>query len=148
MNEREFENELEEEQDLPTDSRIQIQLSYGTIRYLYDAVVELVTNSDDSYKRLEEEGNSTKGEIKIRVRRLKGGRCDILEVIDVAEGMDKEQLKKALKFAGEASGFEEGKSVRGLFGRGLKEATLALGKGEIYTICTVLLPQFYVRLYK
>jgi hypothetical protein len=134
MNEREFENELEEEQDLPTDSRIQIQLSYGTIRYLYDAVVELVTNSDDSYKRLEEEGNSTKGEIKIRVRRLKGGRCDILEVIDFAEGMDKEQLKKALKFAGEASGFEEGKSVRGLFGRGLKEAILALGKGEIYTI--------------
>lgn len=134
MNEREFENELEEEQDLPTDSRIQIQLSYGTIRYLYDAVVELVTNSDDSYKRLEEEGNSTKGEIKIRVRRLKGGRCDILEVIDFAEGMEKEQLKKSLKFAGEASGFEEGKSVRGLFGRGLKEAILALGKGEIYTI--------------
>lgn len=39
MNEREFENELEEEQDLPTDSRIQIQLSYGTIRYLIDAIV-------------------------------------------------------------------------------------------------------------
>ena len=132
MNEGEFENELEEEQDLPTDSRIQIQLSYGTIRYLIDAIVELVTNSDDSYKRLEQEG--VEGRIIIRVRRLKYSKCEKLEVIDFAEGMDKEQLKKALKFAGEASGFEEGKSVRGLFGRGLKEAILALGKGEIYTI--------------
>ena len=132
MNEKEFENELEEEQDLPTDSRIQIQLSYGTIRYLIDAIVELVTNSDDSYKRLEREG--VEGRIIIRVKRLKKGKCEKLEVIDFAEGMDKEQLKKALKFAGEASGFEEGKSVRGLFGRGLKESILALGKGEIYTI--------------
>lgn len=68
------------------------------------------------------------------MKRLKYGKCEKLEAIDFAEGMDKEQLKKALRFAGEASGFEEGKSVRGLFGRGLKEAILALGKGEIYTI--------------
>jgi hypothetical protein len=134
MNEKEFENELEEEQDLPTDSRIQIQMSYGTVRYLIDAIVELVTNSDDSYRRLEQKGVRVKGKIIIRVRRLKYNKCEKIEVIDFAEGMDKEQLKKALRFAGEASGFEEGKSVRGLFGRGLKEAILALGKGEIYTI--------------
>lgn len=134
MSKREYEDELEEEQDLPTDPRIQIQMSYGTIRYLIDAIVELVTNSDDSYKRLEQEGIAVKGEIKILVRRLKYGKCEKVEVIDFAEGMDKEQLKKALMFAGRVSGFEEGKSVRGLFGRGLKEAILALGKGEIYTI--------------
>lgn len=130
MNERKF----EEPQDLPIDARITIQMSYGTIRYLYDAVVELVTNSDDSYKRIKRDGIADKGEIKIRVRRLKGSKCERLEVIDFAEGMNKEKLEKALIFAGEASGFEEGKSVRGLFGRGLKEAIIALGKGEIYSI--------------
>lgn len=130
MNKRKF----EESQNLPIDPRITIQMSYGTIRYLYDAVVELVTNSDDSYKRLKRDGIADKGEIKIRVRRLKGSRCERIEVIDFAEGMNKEKLKKALIFAGEASGFEEGKSVRGLFGRGLKEAIIALGKGEIYSI--------------
>jgi len=130
MNERKF----EEPQDLPIDARITIQMSYGTIRYLYDAIVELVTNSDDSYKRLKKDGIADKGEIRIRVRRLKGSKCERLEVIDFAEGMNKEKLEKALIFAGEASGFEEGKSVRGLFGRGLKEAIIALGKGEIYSI--------------
>jgi hypothetical protein len=116
------------------DARIARQMSYATIRYLYDAIVELVTNSDDSYKRLERDGIADKGEIRIFVRRLKGSKCERLEVIDFAEGMNKEKLEKALIFAGEASGFEEGKSVRGLFGRGLKEAIIALGKGEIYSI--------------
>jgi len=109
-------------------------MSHETIRYLYDAVVELVTNSDDSYKRLERDGSSTKRKIKIRVRRLKGSKCEKLEVTDFAEGMNKQKLEKALIFAGEASGFEEGKSVRGLFGRGLKEAIIALGRGEIFSI--------------
>lgn len=130
MRERKF----EEPQNLPIDPRITIQMSHETIRYLYDAVVELVTNSDDSYKRLERDGSSTKREIKIRVRRLKGSKCEKLEVTDFAEGMNKQKLEKALIFAGEASGFEEGKSVRGLFGRGLKEAIIALGRGEIFSI--------------
>jgi len=129
-----LEKELEEEQDLPIDPRLAIQTSYGTIRNLIDAVVELVTNCDDSYKRLEQQGFSVNGEIKIRVRRLKYGKCEKIEVLDFAEGMDKDQLKKALKFAAETSGLEKGKSVRGFFGRGLKEAILALGEGEILTI--------------
>ena len=134
MNKGEFEDVLEEVQDLPIDPRLAIQTSYGTIRYLIDAIVELVTNSDDSYRRLEQEGVEKEGKIVVKIRRLKYGKCEKLEVIDFAEGMDKEQLKKALKFAGESSGFEKGKSVRGFFGRGLKEAILALGNGEICTI--------------
>ena len=134
INKESFEDELEKEQDLPIDPRLAIQTSYATIRYLIDAIVELVTNSDDSYKRLEQEGAEVQGKIIIQTRRLKYSKCEKLEVIDFAEGMDKQQLKKALKFAGEASGFEKGKSVRGFFGRGLKEAILALGEGEIYTI--------------
>ncbi len=55
-------------------------------------------------------------------------------VKDFAEGMSREQLQKAITFGEEASGFETGRSVRGLFGRGLKEAIIALGEGEITTI--------------
>lgn len=55
-------------------------------------------------------------------------------VKDLAEGMTKEELEKAIVFGGETSGFELGKSVRGLWGRGLKETIIALGEGEIETI--------------
>jgi hypothetical protein len=48
--------------------------------------------------------------------------------------MTKKELEKAIEFAGVTSGFEEGRSVRGLFGRGLKETIIALGDGEIKTI--------------
>jgi hypothetical protein len=127
--------DFEKAQPIPADTvRWYKQTVFSTIRYLIDAIVELVTNSDDSYKRLEQEGKEVKGEIKIRVQRLKYDKCKELEVIDFAEGMDKDNLKKALTFASATSKFEEGKSVRGLFGRGLKEAIIALGKAGIYTI--------------
>ncbi|MDI6840555.1 MAG: hypothetical protein QMD71_06895 [bacterium] len=48
MNKKEFEDELEKEQDLPIDPRLAIQTSYGTIRYLIDAVVELVTKKGNT----------------------------------------------------------------------------------------------------
>lgn len=125
---------FEEARPIPMDAgRVQKQ-STAIIRYIVDAIVELLTNSDDSYRRLEADGHPTCREIKIHVRRLKGGRCERLEVIDSAEGMDRDEIEKALTFAGATSGFEEGRSVRGLFGRGLKEVITALGKGEIYII--------------
>ncbi len=130
MNERKF----EKARPIPMDTaRVQKQ-STATIRHIVDAIVELLTNSDDSYRRLEADGHRTWGEIKIYVRRLKGARCERLEVIDFAEGMDGNELEQALTFAGATSGFEERRSVRGLFGRGLKEVITALGKGEIYTV--------------
>lgn len=120
--------------ELPIDNRLIAQLAQITVKNLVDGIVELVTNSDDSYKRLEEKGKRTCGEIEIHVSRKKGGICEYLKVKDYAEGMDKDKLEKALLFAGEASGFKEGRSVRGLFGRGLKETIIALGEGEIRTV--------------
>lgn len=134
MKEREFKNDLEEVQPLPIDDQLAIQMSYGTISSIINAIVELVTNSDDSYKLLEQEGKIVKGKISFYIRRRKYGTCEKIEVTDYAGGMDIEKLKEALRFAGKTSGFEKGKSVRGFFGRGLKEAILALGKGEICTI--------------
>ncbi|PIU23468.1 MAG: hypothetical protein COT13_02925 [Chloroflexi bacterium CG08_land_8_20_14_0_20_45_12] len=127
--------EFEKARPIPMDkARYMRQTAFTTIRYLIDVIVELVTNSDDSYKRLEQEGIEVEGKIIIRVRRLKYNKCEKLEVIDFAEGMDKDKLEKALTFAGATSGFEKGRTVRGLLGRGLKEAIIALGKAEIYTI--------------
>jgi hypothetical protein len=96
--------------------------------------VELITNCDDSYRRLEDEGIEASGKIEIVVTREKGGVCKFLVVKDYAEGMTRQELEKAVRFGGETSGFEKGRTVRGLFGRGLKEAIISLGEGEVYTI--------------
>jgi len=125
---------FEKARPIPMDvSRVQKQ-STATIRHIVDAIVELVTNSDDSYKRLEEQATDTKGDIKVYIQRIKGNKCKKLAVIDFAEGMDRGEFEKALTFAGATSGFEERRSVRGLFGRGLKEVITALGKAEVYSV--------------
>ncbi len=120
--------------ELPINPRIVEQLAKATIKNLVDGIVELVTNSDDSYKRMEEKRKEAFGKIEVYVDRKKGGICENLKVKDWAEGMTNEGLKKAIVFGSETSGFELGKSVRGLFGRGLKETIIALGEGEIKTV--------------
>ena len=119
---------------LQVNLRIVEQLAKATITNLIDGIVELVTNCDDSYRRLEETGKQVNGEIEIYVNRKTGGICENLVVKDWAEGMSRSKLEKALEFGGETSGFEKGRSVRGLFGRGLKETIIALGEGNIKTI--------------
>jgi len=115
-------------------ARVIKQQATATIQSFLDAVIELVTNSDDSYSRLEDEGKHTKGEIEIYVCREKGGKCKEFKIHDYAEGMDKEKLEeKVIAYGEESSGFRERKTVRGLLGRGLKESILGLGEGEIYT---------------
>lgn len=109
-------------------------LADNTIRGVVDAIVELVTNSNDSYSIQEQQGEKPTGIIHIFIDRCKGGHCKTLRVIDAASGMDYSSLKKSIEFGGETSGFKEGKTVRGFFGRGLKESIIALGKGTIYTI--------------
>ena len=120
--------------DLPINPRIVEQMAKSTVKHLIDGIVKLVTNSDDSYRRIALKGGYPKGKIVVRVKRKKGGKCVFLSVKDEAEGMSKEELLKALEFAGETSGFTEGRSVRGLFGRGLKETIIALGRGRITSV--------------
>lgn len=119
---------------IPINRRVLSHLAKATIKNLIDAIVELVTNSDDSYKELEAAGKKIDGRIEIYVNRKKGGICQTLKVKDYAEGMTKEELIRALEFAGETSGVYMGRNVRGLFGRGLKESIIGLGEGEIITI--------------
>lgn len=68
------------------------------------------------------------------MERQKGGGWGVLTVRDYAEGMDFEGLERAIRFGVEASGLKEGMNVRGLLGRGLKEAIIALGEGVISSV--------------
>ncbi len=85
-------------------------------------LVELITNSDDSYRNLEEKGKRTSGKIRIEIERKKMGQPSIVIVRDKAEGMDRVEMHHKLGGLGErTSGFEKGKPRRGLNGRGAKD---------------------------
>ena len=127
--------QLSESGLLPVNrQRLIKQLADSTIVNVFDAIVELVTNSDDSYLKLEQDGKISSGRIDIYLTRGPRGQCTELVVSDEASGMGYSDLKKAIEFSGETSGFKEGRGVRGFFGRGLKESIIALGKGEILTL--------------
>ena len=83
------------------------------------ALVELITNADDSYERA-----GVGGEIVVTVqRRGKSQRFPVLMVGDTAEGMTREEMNDRLGTVGKAtSGFLDGARVRGLFGRGGTDA--------------------------
>ena len=58
------------------------------------ALVELITNSDDSYRRLESRGKEVDGRITIEVLRKR--QQSVFRVTDYAEGMDGNALDQAL----------------------------------------------------
>ena len=87
-------------------------------------LVELITNSDDSYRELEENNPSQKNTIrKIRIEiTRKHNRPSLVVVRDKAAGMNREELYKNIGHVGDrTSGFEKGKLRRGLHGRGAKD---------------------------
>jgi len=85
-------------------------------------LVELITNSDDSYRNLEDEGGQASGKIRIEIERRKLGQPSVLIVRDRAEGMNREEMFLKLGTLGKrTSGFERGKPRRGLHGRGARD---------------------------
>ncbi len=123
-----------EEADIVISQRVIDESSQSTIKRLIDALVELVTNSDDSYRRLESAGVATNNRIDVYVSRRRGGVVSEVVVTDWAEGMNLDRIEEILVFAADTSGFTSGGSIRGLFGRGLKEAIFALGSGTIESV--------------
>lgn len=96
------------------------------------ALVELITNCDDSYIRLEESGQNAGGKIEIFYK--KDGYSCSFAVRDFAEGMSLEDVKNNFKHYGTAtSGLKEGKKVRGYFGQGAKDALAGMIDGKICT---------------
>lgn len=121
--------------EIKVDKRVLKQLSDSAIKKEpVRAVVELITNSDDSYRRLESNGKQVEGTICIEVIRKKKTHST-LRVIDCAEGLDAEKMNERVGgFGVNTSGLSDGLNVRGFFGRGLKEAILGLGSGSVMSI--------------
>jgi len=120
--------------DLKIDKRVVKQLSDSAIKKdPVRALVELITNSDDSYRRLESLGLSTSGNIVVEVVRKRQN--SVFRVIDQAEGFDFQTMdERAGGFGTNTSGLTKGVDVRGFFGRGLKEAILGMGYGNISSV--------------
>jgi hypothetical protein len=111
--------------------RVAIQQADQAIRKdIFRALVEIITNSNDSYLRLEQAGWSVSGEIYIDV--LRKHKASVIRVWDHAEGMNDARMDKVVGTYGEAtSGIKEDKNVRGMWGRGLKDSIFGLGHGYV-----------------
>ena len=133
-----------EEGDILVSQRVITEQSQATIKSVLDALVELITNSDDSYRRLEEDGIVTPGRIAASVQRQRGGQVSNLVISDWAEGMTLDRILEVLEFAADTSGFTAGRNLRGLFGKGLKESIFALGSGQITSVRDGRLSAVYV----
>lgn len=95
------------------------------------ALVELITNSDDSYDRLEKREFSTSGLIHIEVVRKR--KHSIFRVIDQGEGFDRNKMDEKIgRYGGQSS--DRGEFKRGYFMRGLKEAMVGVGSGRVRSI--------------
>lgn len=111
--------------------RVAIQQADQAIRKdVFRALVEIITNSNDSYLRLEQAGWAVSGEIYIDVHRKH--KNSVIRVWDNAEGMNDARMDKVVGTYGEAtSGIKEDKNVRGMWGRGLKDSIFGLGHGYV-----------------
>jgi hypothetical protein len=114
--------------------RVALQQADQAIRKdVLRALVEIITNSNDSYSRLEDEGLPASGEIIIDL--LRKHKNSVIRVRDFAEGMDDARMDKVVGTYGEAtSGMKEDMHVRGMWGRGLKDAIFGLGYGYVNSI--------------
>lgn len=117
---------------VPVDQRV-IDIDSRRFASVEKAMVELITNSDDSYSRQERNGKSADGGIRVQYERHQSGA--VLVVGDRAEGMSFEQVCSILAYGGAHSPLAKGEGGgRGYFGRGLKQAIFGLGHGWIETI--------------
>jgi len=118
---------LGQEDHLEQDPRYFLQNAERAMRGdIIRGLVELITNADDSYGRIEDKGKKADGGILIAVERKRKGKNSLIKVYDRAEGMVLEEMVKNLKrIGGLTSGFMETRGrVRGLMGRGSKELVI------------------------
>lgn len=117
---------------IPVDQRV-IDIDSRRFASIEKALVELITNCDDSYERLGQAGKAVSGKINVHYERHQAGA--VLRVADQAEGMNFEQARFILAYGGAHSSLARGEGGgRGYFGRGLKQAIYGLGYGWIETI--------------
>ncbi|MDO8741788.1 MAG: ATP-binding protein [Candidatus Roizmanbacteria bacterium] len=99
---------------------------------VYDALVELITNSDDSYHHLfvSKHKNIDGGQILVEIEEKRKNNASKLIIHDKAEGMSLQDMTIKLTQVGERQSKE---GDRGFMGRGAKDCT-ALGKMTVESI--------------
>jgi len=127
--------------DLQPDKRFHQHIRDHAIGDVYDALVELITNADDSYSRLFQDGKrrADGGDILIEYEERRR-RTSRLVIRDRAEGMNAEEMYKCLARPG---AYSSRTGNRGYMGRGAKDCT-ALGtltyesiKDDKYYRCSI-----------
>jgi len=117
--------------------RVKVQAGRRALKFLADqaighdllkGLIELITNSDESYARLEGRGLNTSGVIELEVDRRPRKKQTIIRIIDWAEGMNDTELERCVGSYGEDT---SGQIGRGVFGMGLKDTINAFGEGSI-----------------
>jgi len=101
----------------------------GTVERL---LVELITNSTDSYKRHRPQDASHVGNIEVVY--LPSERGAEIQVKDEAEGISFERFRRALEYGEDTSGLSQGLPVRGTLGIGLKDVCIAMEGSRILSI--------------
>jgi hypothetical protein len=97
------------------------------------ALVELITNCDDSYRLLESDGVSASGTIDIIYQKQNRFACRFA-IRDNAAGMSYDELSRSFEnYGSSTSGYKCGKSVTGFFGTGAKNALAAMIGGRMCT---------------
>jgi hypothetical protein len=113
---------------------LKLQFEKGVGRSIAKIITELVTNADDSYKRMTPEEVSTNknyGDIRIVANRRKKK----FLVIDQAQGISKEEMKEKFVPYGEESGDRKaGWRTRSLFGKGLRDVLFTQKYGVVKSI--------------
>src|ERR1700730_18092968 len=96
------------------------------------ALVEFITNSDDTYARLEARGKTATGRILVDVVERRREEDSEIRIVDDGEGFSEEELEQCFGTMGkDTSGQSSGFVVRGFFGDGLKEGVLGLKRGGV-----------------
>ncbi len=108
-----------EKKAVEVDPRNLKMQSAQAIRIVADALVELITNSDDAYHEIGDD----RGKIIVEVTRLRGEKSGVVVVKDRAGGMSLEEMKKKILKYG---AFSAAVKSRGFMGRGAKDI-VALG---------------------
>lgn len=121
-----------DERPIIIDDRYADMIRGHSIRDIYDALVEIITNCDDSYHNLFAEGKRVKdgGDILIEIQRRRGDQPSLVFVRDRAEGMTLQDMQEKL---GRMGARTSGEGARGSMGRGLKDCT-ALGNIRVDSI--------------
>src|SRR2546425_6486127 len=111
--------------NLRADRRYIHHIRDHSIGDVYDALVELITNADDSYSRLFRKNKRPNdgGDILVEHMEQRKGQPSKIVVRDKAEGMNSEDMEKSLLQLG---AFSSEAGNRGYMGRGAKDCT-ALG---------------------